>query len=223
MQTWLVQKAASSLSEKLHTKVSIESVDFAFFYKLQFEKLLIEDQAEDTLLYAGAAKVNINDWFFAKDKIILKYIGLDDAQVNLTRTKEVWNYQFILDYFEDSTSTKTKNKKEIAFELNEAELNNIKFNKIDKWIGDDMIASLTHLDVLFDKADLTTQNFLIKNINLTEPIFAEKDYTGNRPLNYVSTPPSEKNSNLNSEKNKNHWLIAIKKMHIKHGPYQNDI
>ena len=223
VQTWLVQKATSSLSEKLHTKVSIESVDFAFFYKLQFEKLLIEDQAEDTLLYAGAAKVNINDWFFAKDKIILKYIGLDDAQVNLTRTKEVWNYQFILDYFEDSTSTKTKNKREIAFELNEAELNNIKFNKIDKWIGDDMIASLTHLDVLFEKADLTTQNFLIKNINLTEPIFAEKDYTGNRPLNYVSTPASEKNSVLNSEKDKNHWLIAIKKMHIKNGTYQNDI
>jgi hypothetical protein len=38
---------------------------------------LIEDQNKDTLIFAGAAKIDLNDWFFAKEKIILKYISLE--------------------------------------------------------------------------------------------------------------------------------------------------
>jgi hypothetical protein len=70
VQTWLVKKVTTNLSNKLHTKVSMESVDFTFFYKLKFKKLLIEDRSKDTLLYAGSAQVNVNDWFFTKNNII---------------------------------------------------------------------------------------------------------------------------------------------------------
>ena len=40
------------------------------------EGTLVLDKNKDTLLYAGVVNVNITDWFFFKDKIELKYIGL---------------------------------------------------------------------------------------------------------------------------------------------------
>ena len=48
---------------------------------------------------SGQVRVNITDWFFFKDKIELKYIGLTDTYVHLRRSDSVWNYQFLSDYF----------------------------------------------------------------------------------------------------------------------------
>jgi len=52
---------------------------------MRLEKTLILDRKKDTLLYAGALRVNITDWFFLKNKIELKYIGLDDAVIKADR------------------------------------------------------------------------------------------------------------------------------------------
>ncbi len=223
VQTWIVKQVASNLSKKLHTKVSIEKVDFAFFYKLELDNLLIEDRSKDTLLFAGAAKININDWFFTKDKIILKYIGLNNAVVNLNRTKEEWNYQFILDYFTSSTPDKTKSKKEIIFDFKNAEFNNIKFNRIDKWLGEDMHASIKHLDATFESADLIQQKFIINKLNTTDPHFSQTDYTGNIPLNYNNSNTKQKDDQSSIKKQNNGWTISIHKMKIENGLYQNDI
>ncbi len=87
---------------------------------------MIEDRAKDTLLYAGGAKVRINDWFFAKDKITLHYIGLENALVNMNRKDSVWNYQFLIDYFSSPSSGKSKNKS-IEFDVKEAHFTNIRF------------------------------------------------------------------------------------------------
>jgi hypothetical protein len=221
VQTWIIKKVASSLSDKLHTKVSIESVEFTFFYQLKFKKLLIEDQSKDTLLYAGAARVSINDWFFTKDKIVLKYVGLDDAVVNLKRTKEDWNYQFMIDYFVGSSSSKSKSNKQIEFEFKKAEFNNIRFNRIDKWKGEDMLASVKHVEANIDSLDLETEKVMISSLILKEPVFAQTDYQGNRPRNYQSTSTSKDTSTI-ANSNKKGFALFAKKVSITNGTYQND-
>jgi hypothetical protein len=50
---------------------------------MEMEGLLIEDLKKDTLLFAGQARVRITDWFFLRDKAVLKYVALDDAVVNM--------------------------------------------------------------------------------------------------------------------------------------------
>ena len=220
VQTWIIKKATNSLSEQLHTKVSIDKVDFAFFNKLEFENLLIEDQKKDTLLFAGAMKVDLNDWFFAKDQIVLKYIGLENTLVNATRENSEWNYQFLVDFIEKSNKPKTKNKNTIAIDLKQLHLKNIKFNYIDKWIGDDMIGSIGLLDARFNKADFNKQEFNIEKIKIVDPYFAQFDYTGKRPsiINQakkiiVHKNPSEEEPGIN---------LSIKNIVIKNGLYQND-
>src|SRR5215210_2972296 len=108
VQNWLVKKVTKRLSKDLETRVSIKYIDFALFDEMLMEGTLVEDRKRDTLLYAGKVKVNITDWFFLKDTIQLKYIGLEDATVNMHRIDSVWNYQFLVDYFSAPPSAKKK-------------------------------------------------------------------------------------------------------------------
>ena len=66
VQNYITKKVTATLSDNLHTKVSIQHVDFSLFNKMLMEGVLVEDRKKDTLLYAGTAKVNITDWFFFK-------------------------------------------------------------------------------------------------------------------------------------------------------------
>ena len=220
VQTWIIKKATTSLSDQLHTKVSIDKVNFAFFYKLEFENLLIEDQKKDTLLFAGAMKVDLNDWFFAKDQIVLKYIGLENAVVNAKRENTEWNYQFLVDFLEKNNKPKTNNKNNIAIELQQLHLKNIKFNYIDKWIGDDMIGSIGLLDAQFNKADFNKQAFIIDKVKIVDPYFAQYDYTGKRPIIINQVKKITENKNTSTEDNG--LNLSIKNIVIENGLYQND-
>jgi hypothetical protein len=110
VQNWLVGKVTKRLSKDLNTTVKIKHIDFdlALFNKMSLEGTLVTDHRNDTLLYAGKVNVKVTDWFFLKDTIVLKYIGLDDAIVNLHRVDSVWNYQFLADYFSSPSTGKTK-------------------------------------------------------------------------------------------------------------------
>jgi hypothetical protein len=103
VQNWLVGIATNRLSKSLGTEVSVKNVSFSFFNRLNMEGVLVKDKQKDTILYAGEFKVRITDWFFLKEKAVLKYAGLENAIVKMQRTKDsTWNYDFILDYFKFS-------------------------------------------------------------------------------------------------------------------------
>ncbi|MEO7960470.1 MAG: hypothetical protein ABIR19_02920, partial [Ginsengibacter sp.] len=144
------------------------------------EGALVLDHHKDTLLYAGTAKVNITDWFFIKDSITLKYIGLDNAIINLNRQDSVWNYQFLMDYFAAPKSAK-KSSGSIALKLDVVEMNNLKVLQKDGWKGEDFTVSLSRLDLQAEVFDLDKSIFNIRSINIDHPKFAQYDYTGNRP------------------------------------------
>jgi len=217
VQTWLVKKITTNLSKKLHTKVSIESVDFTFFYKLQFKKLLIEDRSKDTLLYAGSALVNVNDWFFTKNNITLKNIQLDDATVKVQRRSKEWNYQFILDYFQDTT--KDKQKSNLVLDLKKLRLKNLRFISSDYWIGENMSASIQDLDVNIKETDFKKNEFKIDQINLVKPVFSLYNYDGSRTLAEKQKLDAETNQKT---KEKNTLLVSIKKINITDGAFMND-
>src|SRR5678816_3619980 len=94
-QNWLAKKITQKFSRELKTKISFKHVSFSLFNKLNLEGFLLEDQHRDTLLSAGNLQVRITDWFFLKDTVELKYIGLENAVANLKRTDSVWNLSLI--------------------------------------------------------------------------------------------------------------------------------
>ena len=222
VQTWLVKKIATNLSKNLNTKVTVEKVDVRFFNKVLLQGVMVEDRQKDTLLYAGTLKANVNDWFFFKDKISLDNVGLDDAIVNMKRTDSIWNYQFLIDYFASPKKKKT-NSKEVVIDLKELHFTNIKFNKIDGWIGQNMIANLSKLDVEMQLVDIKNKKIHVKMIYLEKPLFAQKDYEGKRPPQENLQEIIEKIPVLGAFKwNDGGWEIKLDKLDIKDGAFQND-
>ena len=180
VQNWLVSKAATTLSRNLKTKVSIKHINLGFFNKLSFEGLMIEDRKHDTLVYAGAAKVNITDWFFFKDNATLTFFGLTDAVVNINRTDSVWNYQFLIDYFSSPKKTKSS-KGGIEFDLQVLHFENVIFNKQDKWVGQDMKVGIGKLDLKADMINFSKKEISIAELVLDRPVFIQSVYKGNKP------------------------------------------
>ncbi len=222
VQTWLVKKIAANLSEKLHTKVTVKSVDVRFFNKVLLQGVIVEDLKKDTLLYVGALKANVTDWFFFKDKISLQNVGLDDAVVNMKRSDSVWNYQFLIDFFAKPKTQKSGGG-EVNIDLGELHFTNIKFNKIDGWIGQDMIANLGKLDVTMKLVDIKNKKIHIKEIYLEKPFFSQNDYTGNRPEQKNLQQIIEKIPVLGALKwNNGGWEIKLDKLDLKDGAFQND-
>ncbi len=223
VQNWLVKKATTVLSQNLNTKVEVNHVDFTLFNKILFKGVLVEDRNKDTLLYAGILKVNLTDWFFLNNKINISHAGLIDAVINMNRTDSIWNYQFLIDYFSVPKSAKPSNKNNIALDLKELELNNIRFNYKDKWVGQNMTGTLKKLDLLADVIDLNKKIVAINNISIVEPLFSINDYTGNRPIpNQIIKLLSK---GLNEEKGKEittGWQLSAKTISIKDGTFINE-
>ena len=218
VQTWLVKQVTAKLSKKLHTKVSIDNVDFSFFDKLELNGLLVEGQHQDTLLYAGSAKVKITDWFFFKDKPTLEYVGLNNATINMHRSDSVWNYQFLVDYF-SSPNNDTSKKNGLQFDLKVVELNNIHFNKIDGWVGKNVNISLNELNLTAKEIDFAKKKIDIDQLDLDEPLYREHFYDGKQPaINDTTNVRDTTKKKLRNDT----WSINIHNVHLNNGTFGSE-
>ncbi len=176
----MVKKITTRLSNDLHTEVAIKHVSFALFNRMNLEGTLIRDQRKDTLLYADQLKVRITDWFFLKNELVLKYVGLDDAYINLYRKDSIWNYGFLVDYFSPSTPS-VKKKSALKLDLKKVDFNNVRFVQNDLWVGSKMEIRIGALQLDAEKFDLENKDILISQLNIDRPYFAMSDFDGIRP------------------------------------------
>jgi len=185
------------------------------------EGTLVKDRNQDTLLYAGALKVSITDWFFVKNEAELQYIGLDDAVINLKRQDSTWNYQFLVDYF-SGPSQKDTTKQGIALSLKRVELNNIRILQKDSWVGQDMTVRLSRMDLKADEINFDKKKIFINTLDLTDPYFAIYDYEGKmppRPKIQASKDSTAGALQWNTED----WDILVNKLVMVNGRFKNDV
>ena len=212
------KKVAGRLSKDLHAKVSIKHVDLELFDKMLLQGTLVLDQNKDTLLYAGSVKVNITDWFFWKDNITLKYIGLDDAIINLNRSDSVWNYQFLVDYFSGPKKKKDTSSNVIQLNLQDIQLNRVKIWQQDEWKGQNILVSLNKLSFNADTFDLKNNIINISSVIIDHPLFSQYDYNGKRPEDTTSSPAQQVGeSNTAMQWNTDGWRVSVKKIQINDG------
>ncbi|MEO6681294.1 MAG: translocation/assembly module TamB domain-containing protein [Ginsengibacter sp.] len=218
-QNLIIQNVTKRLSKDLNTTVSIEHVNFRLFNKMLLEGTLVLDHQKDTLLYAGAAKVNITDWFFFKENITLKYIGLEDAFIHLNRKDSVWNYQFLEDYF-SSPSSGAKKDNGIDLKIQSVHLKNIIINQRDEWKGVNMLVSLGLLDLDADIVDTKNKKIIINSIELEKPVYSQYDYPGLRPKKPVVALSEQEEKEVKNpipslQWNPDNWSIVAKKITLK--------
>lgn len=185
--------------------------------------VLVKDRNKDTLAYIGEAGVSINDWFFVKDNIILKYVSLEKTTVFLHRTDSVWNYQFLVDYFSSGTTTTDTTQKAIALQLEKVDLKNIHIIQKDEWRGETMDARIGHLNMNLNKFDLANKIIAADAIELSKPYFSIYNYDGKRPERPSKPDAYYHQDDTIVEHWNDGWKITSDKISIADGEFRNDV
>lgn len=112
MQTWIAQRVAGYLSDKLETRVEVKGVNIQFFDTVILEGLYIEDKHKDTLLYTGKLFVGISSLSLSDSKVNLSEIKLLDNTAELKKYpgEKGLNFQFIADAFKSDKKTTQPSK-----------------------------------------------------------------------------------------------------------------
>ena len=223
VQNWLTKKAANWLAGELKTNVSVKHVNLSLFNKVLVEGVVVEDRNKDTLAHIGRLKVNITDWFFFKETIELKYIGLEQTKLYAYRKDSVWNYQFLIDYF-SSPGTGKKSQSQTDLRFNKIELRNIEFIERDDWRGQTMSGKLGYLLVNFNQFDLNKKLIDAETVELESPYFSISSYNGLRPKRQRKPDSTyHLNDTLEPHWNEAGWTFLAKNVRIDNGVFKNDI
>ena len=214
----MVKKVTTRLSKDLNTEVAIRHVSFALFNRMNLEGTLIRDQKKDTLLFADQVKVRITDWFFLKDELVLKYIGLDDAYINLTRKDSIWNYQFLADYFSPSNPS-VKKKSSLKFDLKKVDFNNVRFVQNDLWVGRKMDVRIGALQLDAEVFNLQEKAITISKLDIDRPYFEMSDFDGFRGFR-IKKKRIRNDSALYF--NAGDFMLKVNSLNIKNGTFISD-
>ncbi len=222
-QNWLARQVTTRLSKDLQSRVQIDHVEIGFFNRMNLKGVLVEDQQQDTLLAAGIVQVRITDWFFLKEKAVLNYIGLEDAEIHFSRTDSVWNYQFLADYLNPPGPKTPKKSSGIEFNLKEVVMNNVAFYQKDAWVGQDMTTKVGRLQLNANDLSISQKNIDITSIRLVQPYFHLYNYDGKKPPALVVEPETGRvkvDSSL--QWNPDNWTISINNLRIDEGTFRSD-
>lgn len=101
-----IQKRAADFAiEKIEpiigTNVSLDGIRIRLFNTVELNGLYIEDQQQDTLLYAESITARIRALELLKNRLYIQKAGLDEFHANVYREspEEPFNFQFIIDAF----------------------------------------------------------------------------------------------------------------------------
>ena len=83
VQTKVSQFLAEQLSEQLQADISLSSVNYTFFKRVQIRDLYIEDLHGDTLIYSELTKIRIKNIGSDRRGLEIRKIALENAWLNL--------------------------------------------------------------------------------------------------------------------------------------------
>lgn len=166
VQSKITSYAVSYISNKTHTRVELKRISISFPKSVVIKGLYLEDLKKDTLLYAGITRLNIGFTDLLKNEINVGSLGLEDVNLNLnnTLTDSLFNYNFLLTAFGDTSTPKTvkpKSKSRWIFSIDNIRLKNIRIHYDDEYGGMNFKAALRHLEINMDKIDFANSVYTI--------------------------------------------------------------
>ena len=101
VQNFARKKIVSYLEKKLHTKVEIGKLAIDFPTTISLQKVYLDDQNKDTLLYGGELKVDLSMLRLIRSDVEIQEISLNDVTAKIKRMPpdSIFNFQFISDAF----------------------------------------------------------------------------------------------------------------------------
>ncbi len=155
VQGYAANVALNKLKPILGTEMSIDGIRLKLFNRVQLEGVYVEDQQQDTLLYAGKLTARVNIMNLLDNTLSIKGVELDNftAKVNRETPETPFNFQFMIDAFK-SDKPKDTTKTALKIEINDIRLKNgtLRFD----------ILSQPHTPGHFNPDHLFARNFNLK-------------------------------------------------------------
>lgn len=172
VQTTLAGYLTKIASEHLNAKVTVGRVDYRFFNRIVLKDAYIEDQYEDTLIFAKELETYIKHIDLKKKQIDLRTALLKDAKVYVEKKDSIVNIKF----FTDALKRKDTTVKRVTLNIQNIRMKSSKFryrsNKPTKGNAaiDFSDMNLNGLDVELENFNLEegTVNFYIDKLEFIE-------------------------------------------------------
>jgi len=154
IQSSIVHRITTVVSDKTGTTVRIDQVRIAFPKTVVVQGIFLDDLQQDTLLSAGSIRVNIALRELLYKKINVNSITLEDVSLNLSRNPadSLFNYYFLIAAFTDTTAPPPE-PSPWSFSINRVNLDNIHARYSDRHDGMDITLALQQLRLGLDGFD----------------------------------------------------------------------
>ena len=166
-QTIYFTKVSESLNQRMGGKIIFQDMYLSIFSGLIINNLYIEDERQDTLLYAKHVEVKLNDFNISDLKVEINSVNLEDAYYNLysINEREQTNMQYIIDYFKPNSKD---DRDKVVFRLNADNINvsNLRF-KYHRFVIDTVEYGVNFDDIEIYKLNLQAENFKLINDSMS--------------------------------------------------------
>ena len=162
--------AISKIQPMVNTKLSIGSINLQLLNRVQLGKVYIEDQEQDTLLYAGKIDVRFSPLALLKNRLQFNSVLLEDFTANVYREKpdSTFNFQFIIDAFaSDDPKPKEPNDNPMVIRFNNVKLKNgVAHYHIRSEPTTPNNFNANHIDVYSLNADISAPSIDMEKLNV---------------------------------------------------------
>ncbi|HWA32806.1 MAG TPA: translocation/assembly module TamB domain-containing protein [Cyclobacteriaceae bacterium] len=171
IQNLIVQKAVTSLSEKIGTKARIDKIYLSFPKEVVVTGIFLEDQAHDTLVSIGKLSIDTDLWGLLHNKIDLNEVGLESAVARLRRAgrDSAFNFDYIPKAFASpSPTTPDSTSKPWIISFKKLRVTNSDVKFIDSLNGTFARSRIGALNIDMDEFDLDRSVFKAGEILLSD-------------------------------------------------------
>lgn len=179
VQTLLVNIFTKEISDNLKARIYIESAKISFFNRIRLNKLYIEDQNQDTLLFAETVHINLKR-IDKKNRVVdISKMEFENADIRfrIDSTRTI-NFQFIIDELKSNKKKKHKKKhKRLELNFGKVTFSESKFH-LTNYYSNDRASGVDFSDFHLENMELEVEDLYVKGdsvqMNINDLVFLEK-------------------------------------------------
>ncbi|MBK7885716.1 MAG: hypothetical protein IPJ81_19475 [Chitinophagaceae bacterium] len=194
----ITEKVQLYLQKKLHTTITIASIDYRLPKWIEITGIYVEDLHKDTLLYGERLSVDLDMLKLIKGNTYIQKVEFKNIYANISRTENdsLFNYQFIINAFSGNKPDNQVNKDTAALKLTLKKLifNNVRLNFNDKYTGTNITARIGELNAEINKFQPDRLQFEIDKFSTSGVDFSMITYKSDTSQNNSSKDTTDKNA-----------------------------
>ncbi len=171
VQDFITGKIAGILEKKIGTPVTLEGIDIDWLDAVEITGLYLEDQQQDTLLYLGQLRVEIEPWALLNKTLVVKQLRVRDTYANIYQVAgtDSLNFAYIpeaLASADTTTQPTDTTSSSFSIEARQLLLNNIRADFVAD--STEAHATLGELSLILDKLGLEEQHIQADELSIDQ-------------------------------------------------------